>query len=1436
MEPDPKDNKNDEDSSTKYILEYYKKYSQNKKLPKYFSGTSIAYLPEIADEEKSNKNANINVVITTEDEQKTLQIADELELSPTGSIGSNKKLEWDNLADIGYYNATLIHRSSSLPVISQLSSNYESTGSKHLKSVGGDGSNVKVIIYPYSSSSEDKSNDAHINYTSSSYSPPSKKDPTPTSTTLSSAAQKHFTTSDSSCEEKVSSFKQTLDYLKTKIGLPDAHSTPYEAELKLNSIERLSNTPFIPKREKPVKNLNEPKIIDPPSLKRLETMEHCTKKLTTEEQSSNLAKKVVNLCLTKPLLVDCVSKTITTKQLTIGIQTEASTQIKDKSQKIITKDTEKTNTDTGKSSSSNCIASNCDSFEYIENKGKDNSNEPINKDNNQVPQSSKNSGDIEKNIYVLQKLLKSKKYDPATKKKYTKKILQKIIESRYLEDSSTSSELFYPKTDPSKVLKDQIKHSFFKNEESSSSYQSHEDQKTSPSKRKTEFTKKQIMPKDSSKATLSKDVQSKSSSLSSPRKNKIQTGTVSTKELFNIENNEQEDFKETKKGPFTLTTKISEHCGDKISPTENYLSSSTPKSYENWKKLETNSELIFENSKSVGDGDHLIINFADKERQYQLNWIDREINHLGKLKSLLEKPKNLFEIGENIKKTTSVYMVSGSNSVPRRNYVIETNLGVKGTQPRNFCLNGQNYVVCDPRIQDQESGLNKKSRPVIADIEVHSDEKTTNIKVNTVCSVCHNVPCLCDSVANLTKREITSPCDEEPCCSTRPSSKYSDKRTLRPARSPCGICQKTPCICSNDNGEAKSSKYSDCQCSPRACDCESKTSKVPTECNSIPVKGYIACPNGTEEETEVCLCDLALSDNTTSSSKENQSGSIGKIFKNCKCDKQRECNCDFVSKLLKCFSTQENSKSKKVQNSEALPFKESDIQYSDKNVGTENSQNINTINIIIDNKDNLDEQIQPSDVENPVEKCTCFNSVPFCTACKPDKNHAEQALAYSEVNVATDKLHSNKKNNKSPPGSTYTEVNDGTDKLQTINKVNILIDKKPKKNPVSINNAKRNKAEQCTCDNVDECICGKRCQCTCDDKDQCICGKVDQYETEQCTCSNIDQCTCQEDEGDQNKCSPDYLSDLVSRIEQALLDRNSKKNNKARPMDRSTTYSPPQRDQFAACVPENISLVQCTTNKPLGIDKSTTYSPLADSTICTPDTCLSNRGTNKEKMKTSKQTYYDPPVEVDDCICDEPPEVKNTVKSKPQKDKETLSLQVSKDVKSIDMCFCLCGSKKNLEKNGKLGECSCNKKKKHHKKSCTCKCKQCLSSLTSTSSSNSTSNKPRKCHCLCKCGFCKKDHICCGKEQPKEPSTTNDGSEKPPQNHVHYQTISLNLPCNPEIPPLVLCQQTPQTQTQPQYWYVPCATGLPHMTRCLCYGPTQKNTHCAQNVWERSPY
>ncbi|KAL3268159.1 hypothetical protein HHI36_007286 [Cryptolaemus montrouzieri] len=53
--------------------------------------------------------------------------------------------------------------------------------------------------------------------------------------------------------------------------------------------------------------------------------------------------------------------------------------------------------------------------------------------------------DVKRSINILQKLLKSKKYDQSTKKYYIKKIVEKIVESRYSDDSTTSSELFRPK-------------------------------------------------------------------------------------------------------------------------------------------------------------------------------------------------------------------------------------------------------------------------------------------------------------------------------------------------------------------------------------------------------------------------------------------------------------------------------------------------------------------------------------------------------------------------------------------------------------------------------------------------------------------------------------------------------------------------------------------------------------------------------------------------------------------------------------------------------------------------------------------------------------------------------------------------------------------------------------------------------------------------------
>ncbi|CAG9855000.1 unnamed protein product [Phyllotreta striolata] len=855
MESDSKESKTDEDSSSKCILEYYQKYSQNKKLPKYFSGSSISYLPEIVDDEDSKANKEVEIII--DEHQDVVEALIQPQLSPTESAGSNKKLEWDNLADIGYDNAKSIHRSFSLPILPQPSQAISISSSELSKSKHKD--NLKVIIYPYSSNSEEKSTVE----TSSSDAKMAKS----TSSTVSSVNTKQYSESSSS-EERILSFKHTLDFLKAKIGLPDAHSTPNEPEFKP---EKLPDTPFVKKEEKPSKTL----------LKKSKStqltpnqVDKANKETSTEEQLCS-TKKMINLCLTKPVLIDCVSST---NQLTIGVQTETRSISKSKSS---SDDNEKTNTnpDTSKSSSSNIVASNCDSFEYIK------TSNPVEKLIDQVPveEPTKNIGsNIERSIYVLQKLINSKKYDSTAKKKYIKKILQKIIESRELEESSASSELFYPKTDPTKLLMDQAKHFSFKHEGSSSSYQSHNGLKSSPTRRKTQNKDKKTLPEHPDSKLNLDDLS-----------NEL------TRKLTEAANRDKKEIK----GPFTLATKPDPSS-----------SSSTQKSL----KLQS-----INRSPLAGDGDHLLINFADKERQYQLKWIDREIDHLGKLRALLVKPKTFHEKLEGIQTTTSVYMVSECNAArktsPKRNYVIETNLGVQGTGPRTFRLNGEHYVVCEPG-----GTINEENRPAVADVQVHSDDKTTNIRVKTICGICKKVPCMC------------IPIDRDN--SSTGSSKRSDKRSSSIPRSVCGACRNAPEACTCKRLETKRSQSS-CNCSTTACSCESKVSKVP-------VRGYIVCPHKNGEETEVCLCDLGLSDGAQEeASNGEKSGSLGKIFKNCQCGSRTECDCSFVSKLVKYFSTQEDKTPSKEENSPA-----------------EKSQNVN-VNINIDGTNEL-----------PVVTCACCNS------------------------------------------------------------------------------------------------------------------------------------------------------------------------------------------------------------------------------------------------------------------------------------------------------------------------------------------------------------------------------------------------------------------------------------------------------------------------------
>lgn len=89
-----------DDSVTKNVMDYYKKYSQNPDLPKYFSGSPLSYLPEFKENVDENIpeiiiQTDLDIIITTEEKN-------DLDTSRASSPMSNKKLEWDNGADIGY--------------------------------------------------------------------------------------------------------------------------------------------------------------------------------------------------------------------------------------------------------------------------------------------------------------------------------------------------------------------------------------------------------------------------------------------------------------------------------------------------------------------------------------------------------------------------------------------------------------------------------------------------------------------------------------------------------------------------------------------------------------------------------------------------------------------------------------------------------------------------------------------------------------------------------------------------------------------------------------------------------------------------------------------------------------------------------------------------------------------------------------------------------------------------------------------------------------------------------------------------------------------------------------------------------------------------------------------------------------------------------------
>lgn len=460
---DVEKDKTKEDVLIPQVVDYYKHFSQTRRLPSYFCGTTTELKPEEWQREKikhdvelfglacDKPDSNLGrppligqakspVLPYGTGESSDTQAGENVRLiSPASSIASNRKLEWDNGADIGYDNCQIhktLQKSTSLPAIviqppdnSQSSfsrfspEGHKTDSSSHLKHSSSDDNDdeFRSVQKEVVTSDDDSDTKANTEAISSQDYVPQVKD------TLTSS------TDSGSKTERATMIKVPHESFRYKIGNPVAESTPvdsihkkdveYSATPVGNKPERRVYRLSVATDEKPstsvvssvpVENNSAPST----SVTNSDKSSTTTKKTLSKKSSSceNLVspktttsskkcssemdlgnnvrenipdRKVVNLCMTKPITVECISsksskdkiiQTSVVRNSSASVQTEKqerdtriirniSTKQKPRSAILYTQhsDTEKDkNTHSSSAQTdSDVFVSKCHSFEYL---------------------------------------------------------------------------------------------------------------------------------------------------------------------------------------------------------------------------------------------------------------------------------------------------------------------------------------------------------------------------------------------------------------------------------------------------------------------------------------------------------------------------------------------------------------------------------------------------------------------------------------------------------------------------------------------------------------------------------------------------------------------------------------------------------------------------------------------------------------------------------------------------------------------------------------------------------------------------------------------------------------------------------------------------------------------------------------------------------------
>ncbi|KAK5644907.1 hypothetical protein RI129_006207 [Pyrocoelia pectoralis] len=678
----PKSDKEDK-SVTSQVLDYYKHYSQNRELPKYFCGTSEVQL----DDWKQIPivinpiSEAIPIISPTDKEIPKIHIENVCIPSPSSSIASNRKLEWDSGADIGYSNTNL-HKSVSLPVLTD--AEYKKLRINLLDNQPGQSKNEKQVV----DCTEPKSD---VNFKLSDFSS--------TSESLKSSGRGYISTTPSSrieddfisdCE---SGKAQRLRSLTKMVGLPIAQSTQLSDNMEYCSTPK-------PRRNSEFNSstVDQTKI----DLKVVDRI----------SQYKNM--KLLKLDVCKPIVVECsgltqppgrskqIQTSLSINAVSIGVQTDfdfSNCQVITPHKEIADKqnvfyvchaDSQQEN-DLSNSSTMHTQTpsdfSNCDSFQYFNksthqskinskrNKSvkhsdsyctsaeSDKENLPILKTKQSDSDSltsallknrkeSGNIKDLQRAIDLLQKLMHSKKYDSFTKKYYLKAIIKQFVDSK-----SDSSESILPKSELSENI-------------STLSEGGSVNKKDSAEGRGINIEAKKKVLKKLRRETFTNEIPpSAVAPNNSRRKLKRSHLTLTDSDLYDTVAASTNANTKERQGANESNVPISPQEGQGRALINSSLSSKSVtknESEKSWREDMTRSEKLFL-EKGAGD----VCSLRKSQLNDQIGWI----NEVGKLKEILQthgatktsmekelcKPR--IEELNGISKTTTVYVLSTEKEI-----------------------------------------------------------------------------------------------------------------------------------------------------------------------------------------------------------------------------------------------------------------------------------------------------------------------------------------------------------------------------------------------------------------------------------------------------------------------------------------------------------------------------------------------------------------------------------------------------------------------------------------------------------------------------------------------------------------------------------------------------------------------------------------------------